>query len=185
MRNAPPLLALPKQAFEARRVETAKVDSQSLVRFDGNRYSVPTEYAHQQVTVVGGIDRIRIVCRNPLVAVHKRIRDREQCTFDPRHYLALLQRKPGALDFARPLEEWTLPGCFALLRRRLEAELDSKGTREFIKGLRWLEGASIHQLADAIRQTLTLGAIRYDAVRVIPEARREKPVGLFSQGQRA
>ena len=174
------LLALPKQAFEARRVETAKVDSQSLVRFDCNSYSVPTEYAHQQVTVVGGIDRIRIVCRNHLVAVHKRIWDREQCTFDPRHYLALLQRKPGALDFARPLEEWTLPGCFALLRRRLEAELDSKGTREFIKVLRLLEGASIHQLADAIRQTLTLGAISYDAVRVILEARREKPVGLFS-----
>ena len=93
---------------------------------------------------------------------------------------ALLQRKPGALDFARPLEEWTLPGCFALLRRRLEGELDSKGTREFIKVLRLLEGASIHQLADAIRQTLTIGAISYDAVRVILEARREKPVGLFS-----
>ena len=80
------LLSLPKQTFEARRVETAKANSQSLVRFDCNSYSVPTAYAYQQVTVVGGIDCIRIVCRNHLVAVHKRIWDREPCTFDPRHY---------------------------------------------------------------------------------------------------
>ncbi len=123
---------------------------------------------------------MRIVCRNHLVAVHKRIWTREQVAFEPRHYLALLERKPGALDFARPFEEWTLPGCFVLLRRRLEGEFGSDGTRDFIQVLRRLENTSIHQLADAIRQTLTLGAISYDAVRVILEARREKPVGLFS-----
>lgn len=174
------LLDIPKQAYEARRIETAKVDSQSLVRFDCNSYSVPTANAYEQVTVVGGIDHVRIVCRNHLVAVHKRIWTREQVAFEPRHYLALLERKPGALDFARPLEDWSLPGCFALLRRRLEAELDAKGTREFIKVLRLLENTAIRELADAIRQTLTLGVIGYEAVRVTLQARREKPIGLFS-----
>ena len=174
------LLDIPKQAYEARRIETPKVDSQSLVRFDCNRYSVPTANAYEQVTVVGGIDHVRIVCRNHLVAVHKRIWTREQVAFEPRHYLALLERKPGALDFARPLEDWSLPGCFALLRRRLEAELDAKGTREFIKVLRLLENTAIRELADAIRQTLTLGVIGYEAVRVTLQARREKPIGLFS-----
>ena len=37
------------------------------------------------------------------------------------HYLALLERKPGGLDYARPLEQWDLPACFPLLRCRLEA----------------------------------------------------------------
>ena len=84
------------------------------------------------------------------------------------------------MDFARPLEGWNLPACFAVLRRRLENQLGSKGTREYIKVLRLLDNASLGQLADAIQQTLTIGALSYDAVRVILQARQEEPVGLFS-----
>jgi hypothetical protein len=56
--------------------------------------------------------------------------------YNPLHYLALLERKPGSLDFARPLEEWRLPDCFGVLRRRLEGERLSEGRREFIRVLR-------------------------------------------------
>ena len=90
-----------------------------------------------------------------------------------------MERKPGALDFARPLDGWNLPACFDLLRRRLEAQLDHKGTREYIKVLRLLEKSSIHELAEAVGQTLAIGAISYDAVRVILQNRQERPVGLF------
>ena len=41
-------------------------------------------------------------------------------------------------------------------------------------------GGGDSQLAGAIRQTLAIGAISYDAVRVILQARQEEPVGLFS-----
>ena len=58
--------------------------------------------------------------------------------------------------------------------------MDHRGTREYIKVLRLLENASISQLAGTIRQTLAIGAISYDAVRVILQARQEEPVGLFS-----
>jgi len=176
----PGLLKLPKQTFEARRVATAKVDSQALVRFDSNSYSVPTAYAHQSVTVVGGIEQLRVVCRDRVIARHRRHWGREHVLFDPRHYLALLERKPGALDVARPLEHWRLPPCFAVLRRRLEDQLDHDGTRQYIKVLRLLESASIAQLAGAIDQTLAIGAISADAVRVILQARSERPVGLFN-----
>jgi hypothetical protein len=43
------LLPLPNDPFAARRIETPKVNSESLARFDGNDYSVPTKYAHRQV----------------------------------------------------------------------------------------------------------------------------------------
>jgi hypothetical protein len=161
------LLALPKQGYEARRIEHAGADSLSLARFDCNSYSVPTAYAHRQVTIVAGIDEVRLVVDNHLVARHQRHWGKEHTEYDPIHYLALLERKPGALDFARPLEGWELPGCFEVLRRRLEAQLDHRGTREYIKVLRLLENASLGQLADAIRQTLAIGALSYDAVRVI------------------
>jgi transposase len=177
--EAAALLPLPKQTFEARRVEVAKSTSLSLVRFDGNDYSVPTAYAHQAVTVVGGIDEVRLVAGGRVVARHRRCWGKEQTRFDPVHYLALLERKPGALDFARPLAGWQLPDSFGVLRRRLEAELQGHGTREFIKVLRLLEGAAVPQLAEAIDYALGVGATSADAVRLILEHRREQPVGLF------
>ena len=173
------MLDLPRQSYEARRVEQRRSDSLSLVRFDRNSYSVPVAYAHRPVTVVAGIDEVRLVVDNHLVAQHRRHWGKEHTEYDPVHYLALLERKPGALDFARPLDGWNLPGCFDLLRRRLEAQLVHKGTREYIKVLRLLEKASIHELAEAVRQTLAIGAISYDAVRVILQSRQERPVGLF------
>src|SRR5262249_42177250 len=113
----------------AGRVELTRPNPLSLVRFDGNDYSVPTAYAHQPITVVGGLDEVRLVCRDRLVARHRRHWGSEHVTFDPVHYLALLERKPGALDYARPLEEWHLPDSFAVLRRRFEAAWGEGGVR--------------------------------------------------------
>ena len=50
---------------------------------------------------------------------HRRIWATEQVSCGSQHYLALLERKPGALGHVRPLTRWTLPECFLLLRRRL------------------------------------------------------------------
>jgi hypothetical protein len=96
------------------------------------------------------------------------------------HYLALLERKPGALDFAAPLDGWELPVCFGVLRRRLEAELAGAGTRQYIKVLRLLEWADPGELTRAVERALELGTPDADAVRLILEHRRERPVGLFA-----
>ena len=175
----PALLASPGETFVAARVEPRSVDSLSLVRFDANDYSVPTAYAHHRVTVVGTVDTVRVVFGDRVVAGHRRHWDREQVTDDPVHYLALLERKPGALDFAAPLEGWELPVCFGILRRRLEAEFGGPGTRRYIKILRPLEGAARGELTRAVERALELGTADADAVRLILEHRREQPVGLF------
>jgi len=83
------------------------------------------------------------------------------------------------LDFAAPLAGWELPVCFGVLRRRLEAEFGGPGTRQFIKVLRLLEWASPAELTRAVEQALELGTADADAVRLILEHRRERPVGLF------
>ncbi len=115
------MLALPAEHFEIRRVEHTTASSLSLVRFDRNDYSVPTAAAHHEVTAIGGIEALRILCGTEVVAAHPRHWGKEEIFFDPRHYLALLERKPGAFDHARPLEGWELPECLLTLRRRLEA----------------------------------------------------------------
>jgi transposase len=173
------LLALPAEAFEARRVRTARANSLSLVRFDGNDYSVPTDYAHHELTAAGDIESVRILFTDRVIATHARHWDKHRVSFDPVHYLALLERKPGAFDVARPLEHWQLPDCFSVLRRRLENEWESEGTRRFIKVLRLLESASLRQLADAVEHALSIGVDDDDAIRLILEHRREQPVALF------
>ena len=173
------LLPLPSEAFEARRIRPGKANSLSLVSFAGNSYSVPTEYAHHSLMVVAGIEEIRVVAGDRLIARHPRHWGKQHTEFNPIHYLALLERKPGALDYARPLENWELPGCFAVLRRRQEAQLERFGTREFIKVLRLLEHTSLPDLTGAVEQALALGAISADAVRLILQGRQEKTVDLF------
>jgi transposase len=165
--------------FEARRLAQAKACSLSLVRFDSNSYSVPTECAHRQIAITATIDEVRLVCGDRLVARHRRDWGRHRFHFDPVHYLALLERKPGGFDHARPLENWDLPVCFGILRRRLEAELGGLGTREFIKVLRLLERHSLPALRHAVQHGLEIGATSADAIRLILEYRQEQPVDLF------
>jgi transposase len=174
------LLALPTEAFEPRRVVQGHANSLSLVRFDRNDYSVPTSYAHHEVSVIGGIEEVAITSGAEVITRHPRHWGKERTFFDPVHYLALLERKPGAIDFARPLEGWELPGCFATLRRRLEADLADRGTREFIKVLRLLENATVPALARAIDSALSIGATGSDAIALILFHHAERPVGLFS-----
>ena len=102
-----------------------------------------TEFAHHRATVIASVDTVRIVVGDRVTAIHRRCWGREQIFYDPVHYLGLLERKPGVLDFADPLEGWELPVCFGVLRRRLEAEFGGPGTRQFIKVLRLLERAEL------------------------------------------
>jgi len=171
---------LPRQTFDARKVTQAAANSLSLVRFDTNSYSVPVKYAHRKLTVVASVDEVRLVFDGRLVARHQRHWGREKHVFEPIHYLALLEKKPGGLDYARPLENWHLPECFDVLRRRMEAEPTGLGTREYIRTLRLLENTSLKQLTAAVEYALDIGVHDADSIRVVLEYRREAPVGLFS-----
>jgi transposase len=154
----------PAAPFEACVKRSTAADSLSLVRFDDNDYSVPVRYAHHPVVVRGYVDRVVLSHKGEVIAEHRRRWGHAGVSFDPVHYLALLERKPGALDHARPLEGWELPECFVALRRRLEAERDGEGTREFIRVLRLLEKHSLARLTSAVEQGLRVRAHTRDAV---------------------
>ena len=173
------LRGVPDEAFEARKVITAHACSLSLVRFDRNSYSVPTQYAHRAITVVATVSEVRLLFADELIACHPRCWNKQQFFFDPLHYLALLERKPGGFDHARPFEDWELPVCFGILRRRFEAEFQGQGTREFIEVLRLLERHTVGALKHAVQHALEIGAGSADAVRLILECQQEEPIDLF------
>jgi hypothetical protein len=146
-------LPLPFSPFEACRTQPGRVNTELLVRFDNNDYSVPMEYAHQDVIVKGYTNLVRICRFHEVIAEHPRCWGREQQIFNPLHYLPLLERKPHSLAFGRPFEKLALPGCFEVLQRRMEWELDH-GRREYIQVLRLLERYSVQQVTSAVQEAL-------------------------------
>lgn len=159
------LRALPGGTYEACDRRTSQATSQALVRYRLTDYSVPSEYAHRQVLIKGFVDKVVICVGTEEIARHERSYERDDIVFNPLHYLALLERKPGALDQAAPLEGWSLPPAFAAFRRLAEARMPKNGTREYIQVLRLLETFRIDQVERGLKEALRLSAISYDAVK--------------------
>ena len=154
---------LPEVPFEACRVQSVTANSESLVRFDTNDYSVPVDYAHHPVVVKGYADRVVVGYGPKVIAEHARCWDKERQVFDPVHYLPLLTRKPGSLDHGLPLQHLALPECFEVLRRRLERQVE-QGNREYIRVLQLLEKHPLAELTTAIEKALRIHAHTRDAI---------------------
>ena len=105
-RDLETLLPLPPVAYDACEKQAGRVSSLSLVRYKTNDYSAPVAYGHRDVLVRGYVDQVVISCGSEVIAKHPRSYERDDFVYDPIHYLPLLERKPGALDQAAPLQSW-------------------------------------------------------------------------------
>lgn len=178
-------LPLQKEAFLARRLGVVTINTLALGRFDSNDYSVPTRYVQQTLSVTGTIDWVRFHHQGSVVAEHVRCWGRRQVTFEPLHYLALLEGKPFAFDSAKPLQGWQLPDCFLTLRKRLEAADQQDGTRRYVQVLRLLETYSLAQVTQAVEVALRLAISDAAAIRLLVEKACEGPqVANFDLSER-
>ena len=173
-RDLAAMQALPPAPFEACHQISGQVTSQALVRYRTNDYSVPARFGHQEVWIRGYVDEVVIGCRGEIIARHVRSYRREEVIFDPLHYLALIEQKPGALDLAAPLQGWDLPERFPVLRRLMEARMGQHGRREYIQVLRLLESFALADLHEAVKQAIAMGAISFDAVKHLVLCRLER-----------
>jgi hypothetical protein len=101
---------------------TKRVSPTCLVHFERNRYSVPASFANRPVSLRVYPERIVIAAEGQILCEHKRIIERShqgpgRTVYDWRHYLAVIQRKPGALRNGAPFAE--MPDGF----RRLQGHL--------------------------------------------------------------
>jgi transposase len=99
-----------------------RVSSTCLVTFEYNRYSVPASFANRAVSLRVYADKLVIVAEAQLIAEHVRVITRDhsargKTVYDWRHYLSVIQRKPGALRNGAPFTE--LPECFKRLQHTL------------------------------------------------------------------
>ena len=86
---------------------TKRVSPTCLVHIERNRYSVPASFANRPASVRLYAERVVIAAEGQVIAEHPRIIQRSHgsgCTvYDWRHYLSVVQRKPGdASAFSAP-----------------------------------------------------------------------------------
>ena len=101
---------------------TKRVSPTCLIHFERNRYSVPASFANRPVSLRIYPDRIVIAAEGQVLCEHGRIIERShhlpgRTVYDWRHYLAVIQRKPGALRNGAPFTE--MPDAFRRLQNHL------------------------------------------------------------------
>ncbi len=116
-------LMQPSRPFDGFVEYAKRVSPTCLVHLDRNRYSVPASFANRPVSVRVYPERIVVAAEGQVVCEHRRVfarshqRKSTTTVFDWRHYLAVIQRKPGALRNGAPFTE--LPPAFRALQQRM------------------------------------------------------------------
>ena len=138
---------------------TKRVSPTCLIVFERNRYSVPAAFANRPVSVRIYAERVVIVAEGRVIGEHPRLitrgHDRPGRTvYDWRHYLGVIQRKPGALRNGAPFAE--LPEAF----RRLQAVLlkHPGGDREMVEILALVLHHDEQTVLGAVERALDAGA---------------------------
>ena len=174
----------------------AQVDKYQTVAFDGNRYSVPRPFAFQMVTVKGYVDRVVIVAAGQSLR-HMRDNCSGHKVLDPIHYLAMLERKPGALDHAPVYRDWKLPACFtAIPRGSASIPWTLAGDRRFVRVLQLLGEHPLDRVQRAVEACqldhLTSAEAVIDGRSFLRRSRQDRaiaghrsPIGHGGRGVRA
>lgn len=176
------LLALPDPLPDTDLVTPAGVDRQAFVRFDTNRYSVPTEYGERTLTLVADDREVRILDGARTVARHERSYGKRQIVEVPAHRAALVAERRAAADlkgrdrlraaapeFGKLLERWALAGpSLAIQVTRAIKLLDLYGDEIFA-------AAVAEVVARGLRDT---GALAVAADRLRRDRHRPIPVEI-------
>ena len=96
---------LPMLEYENFELKRAAISKYSLVKCDGNFYSVPDTYRPKDITLKVLIDRIDLLDGNSVIASHERLTGKQQYSLDITHYVKTFHRKPGALPDSKVLAQ--------------------------------------------------------------------------------
>jgi transposase len=178
----PRLLALPDPLPDTDLVAPVTVDRQAFIRFDTNRYSVPSKLAECTLTLVADDLTVRVLDGAVCVAAHPRCYGKRQILETPAHRAALVAERRAAADlkgrdrlravspdFAILLDRWALAGpSLAIQVTRAIKLLDLYGAEIFATAVGEL-------VARGLRDTSAL-AVACDRLR--RDRRRPLPIDV-------
>ena len=173
------LLGLPDPLPQTDLVMPVSVDSQAFIRFDTNRYSVPTTFGHRTLTLVANDQVVRLLNGQTEVACHARSFGRRGHVEVPAHRQPLVQQRRAARelkgrdrlaavapDFPSLLLRWaTQGGSLAIRVTRTIKLLDLYGDAIFARAVFEIEARGLH---DVGALAIACDRLRREAGRPIP-----------------
>lgn len=161
------LLPLPPSPYECCQMTMVRLNPYSQGTFETNRYSVPVNRARREVTLKAYPFTIEIWDATEMLSTHPRSYSRNQDILNPLHYLPLLEQRPGAFDFTKPMKQWRLkwPTAYDQMLANLRQKWPGgRGVQEFVRILQLHQTHSTEVMRQAVEQALQLGCMHLDGV---------------------
>ncbi len=152
-----------RHPFDAYKTEPSVVSSYSLINYDTNMYSVNCDYVGKVAEVRAYADKIIIVFKGKIIGEHERSFEKKKRVYDPWHYIAVLERKPGALRNGAPFKYLKLPQSLVNIRENLKAHED--GDKQFIKILLQVSEHGLDKVDEACVNALKVGLSNADFIK--------------------
>jgi transposase len=176
-KEKPLLLKLPVKPFDPGVQQPGAVDSYCTVSFNNNHYSVPPQYVGKILTIRSYWDHIVVSTGIEKITDHPRSYEKEVYILRPEHYLDLLERRPHAIPYARPLVQYAWPAGYWEFYRKMVASVGpSQAGRDFISILRCHIKYGAQLVSEAIAECSQLNIANADIVIAAIDRKRFKPV---------
>ena len=160
------MLPLQRHEHPCCRTVPVRVNRLGMVVFERNRYSVFSRYGGQYVLLRAFAWHVEISDGQTVLARHPRLYGRDGEQLDPLHYLDLLERKAGAFELARPIQQWekAWPPVYRQYLAALRQARPEGATREFVRILQLHARYAPDVLTAALERALILGGWSADSV---------------------
>ena len=155
------LSPLPLVPMETAKTVPALVNTDLTVLLDGTRYSIPSDYVGERVTLKVSPFTVAVWARGEPVHTHKRALRKGDHQYDPRHYLELLTSRPRSVANAAPLRKGVMP---KELKVFLSLCKDKDKERQLLDCLLLSRIVDPDTLLWAVRMANTSGAPTYQLV---------------------
>jgi transposase len=170
----PALLPLPARPFDPAVYHRGLVDNYCTVTLKDSHYSVPAKYVGKGLNIRAYWDRLQITDGLVLVAEHPRTYKKDEYVLEPAHYLDLLERRPHAIPYARPIVQYAWPDGYWDFYQRMRQELGpGPAGRDFIRILKTHVKYGAELVGNAIKESVLLGSASADfVIALVDRARR-------------
>jgi transposase len=158
-------------AFDGYVEKPARVSSTCLVAVARNRYSVPCELVAQKLSTRLYPGRVDVATGEAIVASHERLPDAGRVNYDWQHYIALVQRKPGALRNGAPFADMPVP----LQRLRQGLLRRAGGDKVMAQVLACVPTAGLEAVLVAVELVVESGALSVEHVLNVLARLNAKP----------
>ena len=177
------LKTLPQLSYKAYRMQTGIVSSTGFISFETNRYSVPSRYSHQSVSMMIYPRHIEIVIQCQPIATHQRSFLKNQKIENPLHREKLIDITPN-FKYQRICQLMTgMDNALALFLKRAQGEGEDPLETSYAL-FKLLRDASKHTLLSAVREANKLGTFKVAYIKNLLQPSGSKCHPVYPQDNR-